>query len=37
MIRTVYDSGFNTKSNFSREFLRLKLSSPSDWLISQSG
>jgi AraC-like DNA-binding protein len=29
------DSGFNTKSNFNREFLRLKLASPSKWLEAQ--
>jgi AraC-like DNA-binding protein len=30
------DSGFNTKSNFNREFLRLKNLSPSKWLENQS-
>jgi AraC-like DNA-binding protein len=34
--QTIYESGFNTKSNFNREFLRLKLASPSDWLATQS-
>jgi AraC-like DNA-binding protein len=29
------DSGFNTKSNFNREFLRLKQESPSKWLEAQ--
>ncbi len=28
-------SGFNTKSNFNREFLRLKGCSPSTWLASE--
>jgi AraC-like DNA-binding protein len=28
------DSGFNTKSNFNREFLRVKNMSPRDWLAS---
>ncbi len=27
----MYDSGFNTKSNFNREFLRIKKMSPRDW------
>ncbi len=27
----MYDSGFNTKSNFNREFLRIKNSTPSKW------
>ena len=31
----IYASGFNTKSNFNREFLRVKGSSPSDWLAGQ--
>jgi AraC-like DNA-binding protein len=31
----VFDSGFNTKSNFNREFLRLKQMTPSQWLASQ--
>ena len=35
--QSVYDSGFNTKSNFNREFQRLKLASPSDWLTTQLG
>jgi AraC-like DNA-binding protein len=30
------ESGFNTKSNFNREFLRLKQASPSEWLQTQS-
>jgi AraC-like DNA-binding protein len=30
------DSGFNTKSNFNREFLRLKNQSPSKWLEANS-
>jgi AraC-like DNA-binding protein len=29
------ESGFNTKSNFNREFLRLKMVSPSEWLAMQ--
>jgi AraC-like DNA-binding protein len=29
------ESGFNTKSNFNREFLRLKEASPSQWLEAQ--
>jgi AraC-like DNA-binding protein len=29
------ESGFNTKSNFNREFLRLKKTSPSQWLAAQ--
>jgi AraC-like DNA-binding protein len=29
------ESGFNTKSNFNREFLRLKEASPSQWLETQ--
>jgi len=28
----IYASGFNTKSNFNREFLRVKGCAPSDWL-----
>ena len=28
----MFDSGFNTKSNFNREFLRVKGTSPSKWL-----
>jgi AraC-like DNA-binding protein len=28
----MFDSGFNTKSNFNREFLRVKGASPSKWL-----
>lgn len=28
----IYDSGFNTKSNFNREFLRVKGMPPSQWL-----
>ncbi|MBX2804422.1 MAG: helix-turn-helix domain-containing protein [Hyphomicrobiales bacterium] len=31
------ESGFNTKSNFNREFLRLKGASPSVWLAEQNG
>ncbi|WP_150525051.1 helix-turn-helix domain-containing protein [Roseibium sediminis] len=31
----IYASGFNTKSNFNREFLRVKGCSPSDWLARQ--
>lgn len=27
----MYDSGFNTKSNFNREFLRIKKTAPSKW------
>ncbi len=30
----IYASGFNTKSNFNREFLRVMGTSPSDWLQS---
>ena len=29
---TIYASGFNTKSNFNREFLRVKGTSPREWL-----
>jgi AraC-like DNA-binding protein len=29
--RAMYDSGFNTKSNFNREFLRIKKVAPSKW------
>lgn len=29
--RAMYDSGFNTKSNFNREFLRIKKIAPSKW------
>ncbi|MGB0844585.1 MAG: helix-turn-helix domain-containing protein [Alphaproteobacteria bacterium] len=32
---TTYESGFNTKSNFNREFLRITGKSPSDWLDAQ--
>jgi AraC-like DNA-binding protein len=32
---TVYTSGFNTKSNFNREFLRVTGKSPSEWLRDQ--
>ena len=32
---TIYDSGFNTKSNFNREFLRVTGNSPTDWLDGQ--
>ncbi len=32
---TIYDSGFNTKSNFNREFLRVVGKSPTDWLDEQ--
>ncbi|ASJ76051.1 helix-turn-helix domain-containing protein [Granulosicoccus antarcticus] len=35
--QTVYECGFNTKSNFNREFMRLSQASPSDWLTTQSG
>ena len=28
----IYESGFNTKSNFNREFLRVKNMTPSEWL-----
>jgi AraC-like DNA-binding protein len=31
----MFDSGFNTKSNFNREFLRVKNKSPSKWLETQ--
>jgi AraC-like DNA-binding protein len=31
------ESGFNTKSNFNREFLRLKEISPSAWIARQPG
>jgi AraC-like DNA-binding protein len=31
----MFDSGFNTKSNFNREFLRLKGVPPSAWQVSQ--
>jgi AraC-like DNA-binding protein len=31
------DSGFNTKSNFNREFLRTKTSSPRDWVMKAGG
>jgi AraC-like DNA-binding protein len=31
----MFDSGFNTKSNFNREFLRVKGASPSKWLQDQ--
>jgi AraC-like DNA-binding protein len=31
----MFDSGFNTKSNFNREFLRIKGISPSRWLETQ--
>lgn len=30
--QTLYNSGFNTKSNFNREFLRIMKTSPSEWL-----
>jgi AraC-like DNA-binding protein len=33
----IYDSGFNTKSNFNREFLRLKNMSPREWLAKSKG
>ena len=29
------ESGFNTKSNFNREFLRLKGASPTQWLAAR--
>jgi AraC-like DNA-binding protein len=29
------ESGFNTKSNFNREFLRVVGKSPSEWLAGQ--
>ncbi|PZU20205.1 MAG: AraC family transcriptional regulator [Shinella sp.] len=32
---SMLDSGFNTKSNFNREFLRVMGQSPSDWLAGQ--
>lgn len=32
----MFSSGFNTKSNFNREFLRVAAASPSDWLRAQS-
>ncbi len=32
---SMLDSGFNTKSNFNREFLRVKKSSPSEWAKAQ--
>ncbi|MCB6178916.1 helix-turn-helix domain-containing protein [Rhodobacter sp. Har01] len=31
----MFESGFNTKSNFNREFLRVAGKSPSDWLADQ--
>jgi AraC-like DNA-binding protein len=31
----MFSSGFNTKSNFNREFLRLRGQAPSDWLKGQ--
>lgn len=31
----IYASGFNTKSNFNREFLRVKGCAPSEWLAQQ--
>lgn len=31
----LFDSGFNTKSNFNREFLRVKEMTPSDWLTKE--
>jgi len=33
--QAMLDSGFNTKSNFNREFLRVTGQSPSDWLRGQ--
>jgi AraC-like DNA-binding protein len=33
----MFESGFNTKSNFNREFLRIKQVSPTDWLMSPTG
>jgi AraC-like DNA-binding protein len=33
----LYDSGFNTKSNFHREFLRLHQVSPTQWLEGRAG
>jgi AraC-like DNA-binding protein len=30
----MFESGFNTKSNFNREFLRIKQANPTDWLMS---
>ena len=35
MTDAMLDSGFNTKSNFNREFLRVKGESPSKWLQDQ--
>jgi AraC-like DNA-binding protein len=32
----MYDSGFNTKSNFNREFSRIKKMSPRDWIAKAS-
>jgi AraC-like DNA-binding protein len=32
---TVFDCGFNTKSNFNREFSRVMAKSPTEWLASQ--
>lgn len=34
---TMLESGFNTKSNFNREFLRVENKSPSAWLAEQQG
>ena len=36
MTEAMLASGFNTKSNFNREFLRVKGESPSKWLETQS-
>ena len=33
VIPAMLDSGFNTKSNFNREFLRIKGKPPSSWLL----
>jgi len=35
IITAVYESGFNTRSNFNREFQRLKQMNPSDWVATQ--
>lgn len=34
---TLYECGFNTKSNFNREFLRVMKVSPGQWLAMQKG
>ena len=33
--QSVYDSGFNTRSNFNREFQRIQQASPTEWLAVQ--